>query len=155
MKLEDRVEEIRLLIWKAFDKRLQRLGLMDSRQYDQDRVLPENLDERKRLDDILENLVAEMGDYIHAREKLIDELCFTFFNRVAGVKVMEAQDLMHPIFTRDEAHGGRSFGHKRWLEDNPDKRSNPREGLQDYIKAEFKVLSDKIHRIIYTICSQM
>ena len=144
MKLEDRVEEIRLLIWKAFDKRLQRLGLMDSRQYDQDRVLPENLDERKRLDDILENLVAEMGDYIHAREKLIDELCFTFFNRVAGVKVMEAQDLMHPIFTRDEAHGGRSFGHKRWLEDNPDKRSNPREGLRDYIKAEFKVLSDKI-----------
>ena len=52
MKLEDRVEEIRLLIWKAFDKRLQRLGLMDSRQYGQDRVLPENLDERKRLDDI-------------------------------------------------------------------------------------------------------
>ena len=93
MKLEDRVEEIRLLIWKAFDKRLQRLGLMDSRQYDQDRVLPENLDERKRLDDILENLVAEMGDYIHAREKLIDELCFTFFNRVAGVKVMDPHRL--------------------------------------------------------------
>ena len=71
---------------------------MENSQYDQDRVLPENLDERKRLDDILENLVAEMGDYIHAREKLIDELWFTFFNRVAGGKVMEAQDLMHPIF---------------------------------------------------------
>ena len=144
MKLEDRVEQIRLLIWNAFDKRLQRLGLMESSQYNQDRVLPENLEERKKLDDILDNLIGETGDYLHAREKLIDELCFTFFNRIAGVKVMEAHDFIHPIFTRDEAHGGRSFGHKRWLEDYPNQRSNPREGLRGYIKAEFTKISERI-----------
>lgn len=144
MKLEDRVEQIRIFIWKAFDKRLQRLGLMENRQYDQDKVLSENLDERKRLDDILENLIGETGDYVHAREKLIDELCFTFFNKIAGVKVMEAHDLIHPIVSRDEVHGGRSFGHKRWLEDYPDQHSNPREGLRGYIKAEFTKLSDRI-----------
>ncbi|MBL7110215.1 MAG: hypothetical protein ISS11_08260, partial [Candidatus Marinimicrobia bacterium] len=89
MKLENRVEKIRLLIWNAFDKRLQRLGLMPNRQYDTDRVQADNLDERRRMDDILENLIGETGDYTHAREKCIDELCFTFFNRIAGVKVME------------------------------------------------------------------
>lgn len=144
MKLEERVEQIRLLIWKAFDKRMQRLGLMEKTQYEHGKVPPENLDERKKLDDILENLVGETGDYFHAREKLIDELCFTFFNRFAGVKVMEAHDLIHPIFTRDEIHGGRSFGHKRWLEEHPDEKSKPREGLREYIKAEFEKLADRI-----------
>lgn len=144
VKLEDRVEQIRQLIWKAFDKRLQRLGLMEGRRYESDKVLPENLDERKRLDDILINLEGETGDYVHAREKLIDELCFTYFNRVAGVKVMEIHDLIHPILTRDEVHGGRSFGHKRWLEEHPDEKRNSREGLRDYIKAEFVELADRI-----------
>jgi len=144
MKLEERVEQIRLLIWKAFDKRLQRLGLMEKNQYDHGKVPLENLDERKRLDDILVNLEGETGDYFHARKKLIDELCFTFFNRVAGVKVMEVHDLIHPIFTRDEIHGGRSFGHKRWLEEHPDEKNNLREGLQEYIKAEFETLAYRI-----------
>jgi len=144
MKLENRVEKIRLLIWNAFDKRLQRLGLMPNRQYDEDRVQAENLDERRRMDDILENLIAETGDYTHAREKCIDELCFTFFNRLAGVKVMETHELNTPVITRETVHGNRSFGHKLFLEEHPEMRDKPREGLREYIKTEFSTIADKI-----------
>jgi len=144
MKLEERIEKIRLLICKSFDKRLQQLGLMANRQYDLERVLPEFRDERKRFDDILINLIGETGDYRQAREKLIDELSFTLFNRIASMKVMEAHGLIPSVFTRDEAHGGRSFGHKLWLEKNPNHASKKLEGLREYVHYEFGKLADRI-----------
>ena len=142
MKLEERVEKIRLMIWKAFDKRLQQLGLMSKGQYDSSKVMPEFFNQRKRCDDILDNLIGETGEYLEAREKLIDELCFTLFNRIVGIKVMEAHELIHPIFTRDEAHGGRSFGHKLWLEQHPQLKSHKLEGLNEYIRHEFTKLAE-------------
>ncbi len=144
MKLEERVEKIRLLIWKAFDKRLQQLGFMANKQFEAEKVLPELRDERKKFDDVLINLIGETGDYIHAREKLVDELSFTLFNRITGMKVMEAHGLIPGVFTRDEAHGGRSFGHKLWLEQNPDHASKKLEGLREYVQYEFGKLADRI-----------
>lgn len=145
MKLEERVENIRLLIWKSFDKRLQQLGFKANKQFVTEKVLPELRYERRRFDDILKSLIGEMDDYIHAREKLIDELSFTLFNRIAGMKVMEAHGLIPGVFTRDEAHGGRSFGHKLWLEQNPDHASTKLEGLREYVQYEFEKLADRIH----------
>ncbi|NQT71992.1 MAG: BREX-1 system adenine-specific DNA-methyltransferase PglX, partial [Chloroflexi bacterium] len=96
------------------------------------------------FESMLESHIGETGDYEHAREKLVDELTFTLFNRLAAVKVMEAANLFPPIITKRAEHGGRSFGHKAWLETNPHQRDEELEGLRNYIKVAFDKLGTSL-----------
>jgi len=48
------------------------------------------------------------------------------------------------MITCRASHGRRSFGHKLWLEQNPDKKILPLEGLREYIRYAFNQLSDRI-----------
>ena len=105
-----------------------------------DQIPVENQKRRQRFEAMLESHIGETGDYEHGREKLVDELTFTLFNRLAAVKVMEAANLFPPIITRRAEHGGRSFGHKAWLESNPHQRNEELEGLRTYIKGAFDKL---------------
>jgi len=57
---------------------------------------------------------------------------------------METHELNTPVITRETVHGNRSFGHKLFLEEHPEMRDKPREGLREYIKAEFSTIADKI-----------
>jgi len=93
---------------------------------------------------MLENHIGETGDYESAREKLIDELTFTLFNRLAAIKVMEAANLFPPVLTKQKEHGDRSFGHKAWLEICPDMRGAELEGIRDYLKIAFDELGQTL-----------
>jgi type I restriction-modification system DNA methylase subunit len=144
MKLAESVEVIREKITNAFDKNLSKMGLFPDKQLSIDKLSPELQIERKRITDILDNLQGETGDYSSAREKLLEELSFTLFNRIAGIKVIEANQLQPEVITCRASHAGRSFGHKLWLEQNPDKRSLPLEGLREYMRYAFNQLSERI-----------
>jgi hypothetical protein len=144
MKLPEHVDHIRKLITSAFDKQLFRLGIGSSRRVELEK-LPQDLHARRlRLEEMLENHLGETGSYENAREKLVDELTFTLFNRIAAVKVMEAANLFPPIITKQAEHGDRSFGHKAWLEIRPDMRSEELEGIQEYIVHAFNELGDEL-----------
>lgn len=84
----------------TFDKYLSRLGIGKNTQSEIDQVSSELRNERLRFEVILENQIGETGSYEVAREKLIDELTFTLFNRMAAVKVMEAGALFPPVLTK-------------------------------------------------------
>ena len=99
---------------------------------------------RLRFEEMLENHIGETGDYEHAREKLIGELTFTLFNRLAAVKVMESASLFPPILTKQTEHGDRSFGHKVWLEVHPDMRNEEIEGIREYLKHAFNELGETL-----------
>lgn len=43
--------------------------------------------------------------------KLVDELTFTLFNRIAAIKVSEAHTLIPEIITQRPENGNRSFAH--------------------------------------------
>jgi len=144
MKLEESVENIREKIIHAFDKSLSKMGLSSNRQLPIDNLEPEMQIERNRMADILNNLEEETGNYPKARDKLLEELSFTLFNRIAGIKVIEANQLQPEVITCRASHAGRSFGHKLWLEQNLDKRSLPLDDLREYILYAFNQLSDKI-----------
>ena len=144
MKLEESVENIREKITHAFDKSVSKMGLSSSRQLPIDKLEPEMQVERKRMADILNNLQEETGDYPSAWDKLLEELSFTLFNRITGIKVIEANQLQPEVITCRTSHAGRSFGHKLWIEQNPDKKSLPLDGLREYIRYAFNQLSDKI-----------
>jgi len=143
MKLVDHVNNIRNLIEKAFDKQFAGLGIGALKEIELDKIPTEYQAKRAKIDLIIQNHIGETGSYKEARAKVLDELTFTLFNRIASIKVMESLELIPPVITKDAAHGDRSFGHKAYLEDNPAMRDKDLEGLKEYIEAAFEVLGDE------------
>lgn len=144
MKLADHVDHLRELIEAAFDKQFARLGFGKNKQIDAEKLPEEVKSKRERFVTMLENHIGETGDYEQAREKLLDELTFTLFNRLAAIKVMEVASLFPPILTKQIEHGDRSFGHKVWLEMNPHMRDEELEGIRDYLKTAFNELGQTL-----------
>lgn len=144
MKLPDHVDHIRTLINKAFDNQFSRLGLAPAKMIEIEKIPQESHSKREKLDVLITSHTGEFGNYKEAREKALDELTFTLFNRLAAVKVMESLHLFPPVVTKQAEHGDRSFGHKIWLEENPEMHSEELEGLRQYFKDEFNKLGETI-----------
>jgi len=144
MKLAEHVEKLRTLITVTFEKEFSRLGIGATKSIELDKLPQELQVKRQRLAEILKSHAEETGGDASAREKTVDELTFTLFNRIAAVKVMEASSLFPPIFTKQAEHGDRSFGHKAWLEVRPDMRSEELEGIREYLKHAFNALGETL-----------
>ncbi|GHC46771.1 BREX-1 system adenine-specific DNA-methyltransferase PglX [Ulvibacter litoralis] len=144
MKLHDHVEHIRALIYKSFNNQFARLGVGATKLVTLDKI-PEPLhNKREKIEVLIRSHEGETGSYESAREKALDELSFTLFNRLAAIKVMEAHQLFPPILTKQAELGDRSFGHKVWLEQHPQMRDEELEGLRHYFKDEFNTLGESI-----------
>jgi hypothetical protein len=144
MKLAEHTEHIRVLIDTAFRNRLGRMGITNGALIAADAIPQEYMEERRRMEAIREVFIAETGTVADAYEKLVEELTFTLFNRLAALKVMEAHTLHPEIITRREAHGSRSLAHLAWLEQNPQSRSQEAEGLVAFIEDQLCKLSSDI-----------
>lgn len=144
MKLAEHVEQIRQIIDQAFRNTLGRMGITESVQQPLDSIPQQFYLDRIRIDDILVTFVAETRSVAGAYEKLVEELTFTLFNRLAALKVMEAHGLNSPILTRSSQHGDRSFAHFLWLEQNPEGRNEEQEGLLPFIEEQLNTLSADI-----------
>ncbi|HUX56885.1 MAG TPA: BREX-1 system adenine-specific DNA-methyltransferase PglX [Bacteroidales bacterium] len=144
MKLPEHVEQIRILIFKAFNNQFSRLGVGPGKMVEIEKVPSELHNKREKVEVLINSHTGETGNYPDARNKALDELTFTLFNRLAAIKVMESHQLFPPIITRQAEHGDRSFGHKVWLEKNTEKRNAELEGLRDYIKFEFNQLGEYV-----------
>src|SRR5690554_2879478 len=116
MKLSDHTEHIRILIDRAFRNRLGRMGINADRLISVDAIPAEYQTDRNRMESVLNVFISETGTHADAYEKLVEELTFTLFNRLAAIKMMEAHTLFPEIITQRETHGGRSFSHLAWLE---------------------------------------
>jgi len=141
MKLSEHTEHIRQLIDRAFRNRLGRMGISENLLSDIETIPSEYRAERIRMETIREVFIAETGSISDAYEKLVEELTFTLFNRLAALKVMEAHTLHPEIVTRRESHGGRSFAHLAWLEQNPQARSEEAEGLLPFLEEQLQKLA--------------
>ncbi|MBF0225341.1 MAG: BREX-1 system adenine-specific DNA-methyltransferase PglX [Desulfobacterales bacterium] len=144
MKLAEHVESIRKLIDNAFRNRLGRMGITANKLQTSDAIPLENNEDRTRIETILETFKSETGADSNAYEKLIEEFTFTLFNRLAALKVMEAHTLNPEIITRRHQHGDRSFAHRYWLEQNPERRNEDMEGLIYFIEDQLTELSSDI-----------
>jgi hypothetical protein len=144
MKLSEHTEHIRQLIDQAFRNRLGRMGINEGQLLAINTVPQEYQSERKRMETIREVFIAETGTIADAYEKLVEELTFTLFNRLAALKVMEAHTLHPEIVTQRESHGGRSFAHLAWLEQNTNGRNEEAEGLLQFLEDQLQKLSGDI-----------
>jgi len=143
MKLSEHVKTIRELIYSAFVNQFARLGITAEPQRDLE-LDPEALAARRKLDAIIANHIEETGSYQGAYEKALDEYTFTLFNRLAALKVMESHRMFPEVITKRVENGGRSFGHRAWLEENPAMAAEELEGLLPYIRDAFDRLGKEI-----------
>lgn len=144
MKLPEHVDNIRDLTKKAFDKLFSQLGLGAKKAMELDKLPTELHGKRTKIDQLIKSHTDEVGSYLAAREKALDELTFTLFNRIAALKVMEAHRLFPEAITKRSEHGDRSFAHKAWLEENPSGRNEELEGIRAFLKYEFNRLGEEI-----------
>lgn len=144
MKLADHTEHIRKLIDTAFRNRLGRMGVSENALQTIDTIPAEYRADRKRIETIREVFIKETGTVAEAFEKLVEELTFTLFNRLAALKVMEAHTLHPEIVTRRTQHGDRSFAHLAWLEQNNEARNKEVEGLLDFFEEQLTKLENDI-----------
>lgn len=144
MKLADHTEHIRKLIDTAFRNRLGRMGVSENGLLPVDTIPAEYRADRKRIETIREVFIKETGTVAEAFEKLVEELTFTLFNRLAALKVMEAHTLHPEIVTRRTQHGDRSFAHLAWLEQNSEGRNTDAEGLLNFFAEQLAKLENDI-----------
>ena len=146
MKLADHTDKIRRLIDKSFRNQLGRMGISEKAVAPIESIPYEYHEDRKRIETIFDTLIEETNhNRKDAYEKLVEEFTFTLFNRLAALKVMEAHTLHAEIVTRQTMHGGRSFAHLAWLEENSDQRSAEQEGLVKFLEDELNKLSNEIN----------
>ena len=133
MKLINHVLDIRCLIQQAFDNRFSRMGLRKEAALPVEQIPAEHQEKRRKLDELMNSHLNELGDYEEARQAAINECVFTLFNRIAAIKVMESKELFPEIITRRKENAGRSFEHNVWLENHPEERNAEREGLKHFL----------------------
>jgi hypothetical protein len=134
MKLADHVQKIKNLTYKSFDKQFAQLGVGNGKMIPVEQLPDDIKQKRQKIEAIICNHTDETGSFEKARIKTLEELTFTLFNRVAAIKVMEANLLFPEVITRRPENGGRSFAHKAWLEQNPEMRDEEYEGLRQFLK---------------------
>lgn len=144
MKLINHVLDIRCLIQQAFDNRFSRMGLRKEAATPVEQIPAEHQEKRRKLDELMNSHLSELGDYEEARQAAINECVFTLFNRIAAIKVMESKELFPEIITRRKENAGRSFEHNVWLENHPEERNAEREGLKHFLSDQFDSLGEHI-----------
>jgi hypothetical protein len=117
MKLIDHVLKIRSIIAQAISNRFERLGLTAQQEVPVEGLSAEDAALRTRLKAVIDYHAAD-SEYADARKLAVNECTFTLFNRLAAIKVMEDKEFQPEIIMRRPEHGGRSFEHNAWLENN-------------------------------------
>ncbi|PUU86193.1 DNA methyltransferase, partial [Halanaerobium sp.] len=142
MNLEDNVAKIKDKIRNSFHKRLVRLGIRE----DQISARDEEDPDFKKAKAAVEAILEDEESFEEARDEYLDEVTFTLFNRIAGIKTMEAESrqLVPEIIQIRAQHGDKSFAHNVWLEENPVQSSETLEGLDNFIRAKFNELSNEL-----------
>lgn len=144
MKLAEHTDFIRQKVDHAFRNKLGRMGITAALVFPQEEISTDQVTERNRMLSVLEVFTQETGNKTEGFEKLVEELTFTLFNRIAALKVMEAHVLLPEVITCRSEHGDRSFAHLAWLEQNPQGRNKELEGLLPFFESQLELLSQEI-----------
>lgn len=146
MKLIDHVIKIRTKIERAFDNRFSRMGFKPDGVEAIADADDENAARRRHIGGIIAIHQNAGKDYKDARKEAFSECVFTLYNRLAAIKVMEAEgkELLPEVLRTRATTGNLSFMHNAWLEEHPEEREAERMGLKHFISDEFKALSKRI-----------
>ncbi len=144
--LESTVIKIREALEKAYNSLLKRAGFFE----DENKIrkpLAGFEEIRKKIEPVIE-ADKKLSNYDQARQKFIDEASFTLFNRLAGIKVMEARGMITDIIvTTSVKTGEKSTKHFLYISKHPEANLKPGQGINEMLEEEFKELSSKLPQL--------
>ncbi len=139
MNLLDHVLNIRMLIHRSFNGKMERIGIGVSQYEERTSLTDEDVALRSRIIDINNtHLQEKQGDFAAAREYTLKQCVFTLFNRLAAIKLMEQKQLFPEVIKQRAENGGLSAAHQMWLEEHPEGRNMERDGLLPFMEDKFK-----------------
>lgn len=145
MNLLQHVLNIRKTIHRAFDGKMERLGIGAKAFADTQGLSEEDLKLRNRLENItLSHIEEKKGNYVEAREYTLNQCVFTLFNRLAAIKLMESKEILPEVIRQRADYGGISQSHLGWLEEHPEGRQMEREGLVEFFCSQFEEMGNTI-----------
>ncbi len=143
MNLIEHVLAIRQLIHRAFDGKLERIGINHEGYVDDINLSNDDVLLRKRLKGINDVHLAENnGDYQSARAYTLKQCVFTLFNRMAAIKLMEQKEMFPEVIKQRPENGGLSAAHQAWLEQHPEGRGMERDGLIAFFSTKFHEMAE-------------
>lgn len=139
MNLLDHVLNIRMLIHRSFNGKMERVGIGVSQYEERTGLTDEDIALRSRIIEINNtHLQEKQGDYAEAREYTLKQCVFTLFNRLAAIKLMEQKQLFPEVIKQRTENGGLSAAHQMWLEEHPEGRNMERDGILPFMEDKFK-----------------
>lgn len=144
MTLLDHVLDIRLLIHRAFNGKLERIGIGTSCYTEPAGLSAEDIALRERIINVNDTNYRNFNeDYDVAREYTLKQCVFTLFNRLAAIKLMEQKQLFPEVIKQRTETGGLSAAHQIWLEEHPEGRRMERDGILPFMEDKFKEMAEQ------------
>lgn len=145
MTLLEHVLKIRLLIHRAFNGKMERLGIEAGGYADRPLLNDADRELHRKLQDINDTHISENGgNFAAAREHTLKQCVFTLFNRLAAIKLMERKELFPEVIKQRAENGGLSAAHQAWLELHPEGRKMERDGLLEFFTDRFAEIAETI-----------
>ncbi|NLV51971.1 MAG: N-6 DNA methylase, partial [Bacteroidales bacterium] len=143
--LEKTIIQIRETLEKSYPLLLKQCGITENGDYREPTTGFEDL--RNQILPIIQADEKQLGAK-EARNKFVQEASFTTLNRLVGLKVMEARELIERTYvTKSIDTGGKSEAHYLYLSRNPQANSEPGQGINTVLREVFQTLSQELPQL--------
>lgn len=153
MDLKEATHQLREEIESGIDVYIKRYGFFNSgskaREIDPSLFSNDEIDKANKARQIIDTVIngemeSNSKSYQKAREHYVKEAAFTFFNRIVGIKVMEANGLIDEAITERPEHGGRSLRHNLFLEKHPKYVGTSGQGRKEFFREVFSDMAKEL-----------
>ena len=145
LDLQKATGKLRETITEGIDRELKRYGFFENEMDDfaPSAFAEEEVENAKEAYDTIKAVIqgekeSNAKSYQEARDHYLKEASFTFFNRMVGIKVMEANELIDEAITERKQHGGRSLRHNLFLDKNSQYKGTSSQGRKQFFRQVFK-----------------
>ncbi len=145
MGLQKATAKLRETITEGIDRELKRYGFFENEmdEFAPSAFAEEEVENAKEayytIKAVIQGEKESNGkSYKEARDHYLKEASFTFFNRMVGIKIMEANELIDEAITERKQHGGKSLRHNLFLTNNSQYKGTSSQGRKQFFRQVFQ-----------------
>jgi len=147
-KIRETVLKLRDLLESDLETELKRYGIYVDRKpipsQELSHLKKDDLSKKEVMEKSIDKEIQRGLNRADATRYFIKEMAFTYLNRLVGLKCMESRGFRKEVITQRPEYGNRSLCHKELLEQNPELRKEPDEGLRELLLQVSTEITDEI-----------
>jgi len=147
-KIKETILKLRELLEEDLEIELKRYGIFVDKppipSYELSHLKREDLSKKEVMEKSIDKEIQRGLNRSEATKYFIKEMAFTYLNKLIGLKCMASRGLIREVITQRPEYGNRSLRHKEFLEQNPELRKEPDEGLRKLLRQVFAKITEEI-----------